>query len=247
MDAETQNAKYLLNNGYCFIPGVYYEKMFIKNSLSEEDYSMELEGLRQGFVGLKIDPYSPGNRYRSHIQCRLGDRDSFIFGHFVDYLQTPEYNPDTGGIVRSYPPIDDRILNNKLFKFMFLNDVSIIDEYKIIGSPKDLNISVHLFRYEATAVSPAYSSPLWLHKDDEDIVFVHWVAVTKNMLGGDSIIASNPKIVERVFRLENIFDTLVVTHGKFHAVTPIGCRSNEASEVSTRDVILVTFQKANQP
>ncbi|WP_234257490.1 2OG-Fe dioxygenase family protein [Pectobacterium sp. IFB5596] len=67
---------------------------------------------------------------------------------------------------------------------------------------------------------------MWLHKDDEDIVFVHLINVSSNMLGGDSLIASHPRGIERVLRLEQLFDTLVVNHDKLHAVTPVNMRSS---------------------
>ncbi|MFU2318744.1 2OG-Fe dioxygenase family protein [Rahnella sp. PCH160] len=61
------------------------------------------------------------------------------------------------------------------------------------------------------------------------------------MLGGDNLIAPNPKNIERVLRLETLFDTLVVNHDKYHAVTPVGCR--KPGKTAVRDIILVTFQR----
>jgi len=72
-------------------------------------------------------------------------------------------------------------------------------------------------------------------------VFVHLIHASDNMLGGDNLIAPNPKNIERVLRLEALFDTLVVNHDKYHAVTPIGCR--QPGETALRDIILVTFQR----
>jgi hypothetical protein len=106
-----------------------------------------------------------------------------------------------------------------------------------------MQIWVHLFRYKATVNSPAFSSPMWLHKDDEDVVFVHLIDRSKDMIGGDSLIAPDSKHIERVIKLENRFDTLVVNHQKFHAVTPVGLKENSKEKFSTRDVILVTFQQ----
>jgi hypothetical protein len=243
MKPEKLYAKYLHDNGYCYIAGQYYKALCMKNDITDNEFLVELASLRHGFFELCIDPYSSGNRYRSYIQCRADSLDSFTFGHFVDYMQTEAYNPDTGGLVRNYPSISSDVLNNKILNILLLNDMVTVNEYKSIGKINELNISIHLFRYKAMPFSPAYSSPLWLHKDDEDIVFVHLIAISSNMIGGDSLIASNMKNIDRVLRLENTFDTLVVNHDKFHAVTPIGCRIDCESKASTRDVVLVTFQK----
>nr|WP_230583888.1 2OG-Fe dioxygenase family protein [Xenorhabdus bovienii] len=72
---------------------------------------------------------------------------------------------------------------------------------------------------------------------------MHLINASSNMLGGDSIIASTPKKIEKVLHLEKPFDTLVVNHDKYHAVTPVGCSIN--GEIAIRDIILVTFHKIN--
>jgi hypothetical protein len=82
-----------------------------------------------------------------------------------------------------------------------------------------------------------------LHKDDENVVFVHLINCSENIIGGDNVIATDAKHMERVIRLERTFDTLVVNHNKLHAVTPVGCRGTNPNDVSTRDIILVTFQR----
>ncbi len=126
------------------------------------------------------------------------------------------------------------------------NDIAFVNKYKEIGLPSETLIWIHLFRYKATEDAPAFSSPMWLHKDDEDVVFVHLIDSSKNMLGGESLIATDAKNIERVIKLEEVFDTLVVNHKKFHAVTPVGCRAISSEDFSTRDIILVTFQKVRK-
>ncbi|MFU2318743.1 hypothetical protein [Rahnella sp. PCH160] len=50
-----------------------------------------------------------------------------------------------------------------------------MEAYERIGPLDELTIRHSPVPYEAQCGSPAYSSPVWLHKDDEDVVFVHLI------------------------------------------------------------------------
>lgn len=236
-------AHHLAEQGYAFIPGSYYKSLPDINYTRQEQFLADLENMKLAYYGLALDPYSPGRRFRAYAQCRRDEHQRLCFGHFTPYLQTAKYNPDTGGIIRSYPMLSDALINNPILHTLLHDDIRFIESYQKVGSPDALTIGIHFFRYQATPDMPAYSSPVWLHKDDEDVVFVHLIDHSPNMLGGDSLIAGNPKCIERVLKLESLFDTLVVNHDKYHAVTPVGCRQEGESDVSTRDIILVTFQR----
>lgn len=242
-----EHCNHLANHGYSFIPSDYYKSLPEINSVTEGRFTPDLESLRNNYIGLQLDPYSPGNRYRSYAQCRLDDAGNLEFGHFSEYKQTKLYNPDTGGIIREYPMIHQEVLRNPIFQALLKDDIAFVNKYKELGDTSDNVIGVHLFRYKATATAPAFSSPVWLHKDDEDVVFVHLIDYSSNVLGGESLIATDARHIERVIRLENVFDTVVVNHKKYHAVTPVGCRAVSEADFSTRDIILVTFQKAQNP
>jgi hypothetical protein len=221
----------LSEHGWCFINGNHYP-------LTQD---VHLNSLREGYLSnLILDPYSNGNRYRAYTQCQYQEPEELKFGHFHAYQQTQEYNPDTGGVIREYPPINSKILSNPLFLNIIKDDIEFVKQYHHIGHPSDLSIGIHLFRYKATRESPAYSSPIWLHRDDEDVVFVHLINKSENLIGGDNIIATDGRSIETVFRLQNPLDTFVVNHKKFHAITPIGHQDKEG--FSFRDIILVTFQ-----
>ncbi|MDE9481566.1 2OG-Fe dioxygenase family protein [Xenorhabdus bovienii] len=236
----TDYIKHLTSEGYAYIPGEYYKALNKIYGSGERDY---LQELKNGYNNLILDPYSLGNRWRGYAQFRRLEDGTLIFGHFTPYKQTKKYNPDTGDIVRNYPLLPNSITENAILQSLLKDDIIFVEKYGKIGNLEDLTLGIHLFRYQAKFDSPAYSSPVWLHKDDEDVVFVHLINASFNMLGGDSIIASNPKKIEKVLRLEKPFDTLVVNHDKYHAVTPVGCSIN--GEIAIRDIILVTFHKIN--
>ena len=232
----------LSHNGFCFIPADHYRHLALTKGMPAESMDSSLNRLKTAFGSLERDPYSPGNRFRSHAQCRMDADERLQFGAYFDYFQTKEYNPDTGGIIRRYKFIHSDLLEDPLFRILLNNDIQFIDRYAAIGPAKKALISIHLFRYKATPGSPAYSSPLWLHKDDEDVVFIHLIDKSENLLGGENLIAQDTKHIDEVLELDECFDTLVLNHLKFHAVAPIGCKSKSKGDFSTRDVILITFQ-----
>lgn len=236
-----KHINHLAAEGYAFIPGSYYQALPDTHYENKDVFLFDLEQLKIAYESLTLDPYSPGNRWRGYAQCRRDAEGKLFFGHFTAYKQTKKYNPDTGGIIRQYPLLPENITANRLMQAILQDDIAFVEAYERIGPLAELTVGIHLFRYEAQCDAPAYSSPVWLHKDDEDVVFVHLINASANMLGGDNLIAPNPKNIERVLRLENLFDTLVVNHDKYHAVTPVGCR--EPGETAVRDIILVTFQR----
>lgn len=236
-----KHVNHLAAEGYAFIPGSYYQALPDTHYENKDIFLSDLEQLKLAYESLTLDPYSPGNRWRGYAQCRRDAEGKLFFGHFTAYKQTKKYNPDTGGIIRQYPLLPENITANRLMQAILQDDIAFVEAYERIGPLEELTVGIHLFRYEAHCDAPAYSSPVWLHKDDEDVVFVHLINASANMLGGDNLIAANPKNIERVLRLETLFDTLVVNHDKYHAVTPVGCR--EPGETAVRDIILVTFQR----
>lgn len=245
MSMTAQAGRNLLTNGFAFISGGDLHKSLVRSNVPAEVGNFQLSELCPHFEGLAEDPYSPGRRFRSYAQCRLDHNREIVYGHFEDYMQTAEYNPDTGGVVRKYPLLSRALHRSVVLRELIEWDADIVRHYGAIGEPWLTRVGVHFFRYWATPDRPAYSSPIWLHKDDEDVVFVHLVARSENMIGGDSIIASSARQVHRVIPLTTQGDTLVVDHQKFHAVSPVGCLAGSVKgwpSDAFRDVILVTFQ-----
>lgn len=205
----------------------------------------EVERLVDSYPSMALDPYSSGNRLRAYIQVRVNG-EVLTFGKFEAYQQSLKYNPVTGGTVRDYPSIDPHILASEVFQRMLLQDIEVVRAIRGIPAPELLMIGVHLFRYRA-GQRPAYSSPAWLHRDDENIVFVHLIDRSPELIGGDNVIAKNAREIDRVIRLEQRWDTLLVDHQCLHAVTPMAAPEwFREHEYVHRDVILVTFQSREE-
>jgi hypothetical protein len=241
--SASRYAEDLARDGYAYIPAEFYYGTVLRDR--------ELRELRADYLQLEaefaigeLDLYSPGNRYRRYAQLRVDSGSSeFEYGLFESYVQTPKYNADTGGIVRKYPLISPELQGNLLLRQLLQSDIEFLRAYhRIDADPAELMVGLHLFRYLAYPDDPAYSSPNWLHKDDENVVFVHLVGLSGNTVGGDNVIAPSAKQFETVLRLTDVFDTLVVNHDKLHAVTPIGTSSRNPVAPARRDILLVTFQ-----
>jgi hypothetical protein len=189
-----------------------------------------------------FDHYSMGNRIRCHTDCRV-EPDGFLhFGKFKPYMQPLEFNPITGGQVREYSEVHADLLSNDIFLALINDDI----EFTQINSNMNLAktfIGIHLMRYAAKRNAPAYSSPPWLHKDKEEIVFIHHINTDDRMIGGDSIIATSEKEISNVFKLERHLDSFVMSHKVFHAVSPMGSADEE---IAYRDIILVTFERHSE-
>ncbi|MFZ1875374.1 MAG: 2OG-Fe dioxygenase family protein [Chania sp.] len=219
-----------------------YSKYNLHESENFQYSTEDMTQLKAQFPDMPLDTYSAGNRLRNYIQVSC-QQDKIRFGRFEPYQQTKRYNPITGGVVRDYQSISDVVLNSQLFNMIVAHDIEVVRQLDDMPQVEDLMIGVHLFRYSA-GHQPAFSSPSWLHKDDEDVVFLHLVDVSTDLIGGESIIASLPKNIDRVLRLQMPFDTLVVNHNCYHAVTPMSIPDHYPQDaLRHRDIILVTFQK----
>lgn len=160
-----------------------------------------------------------------------------------EYLQSKKYNQDLGGIVRIMAPIEHEVKNLSLFKNIISADIEIAKQMNIVNFDAVVKIGVHVVRYLPTQDDPSYSSPPWLHQDDEPIVFIHQINKSSNAIGGDSIIAEKGQKFAHVHRLEGPLDTLCVTNTRnYHAVTPLGVSTGVAA---FRDILLVTFENVS--
>ncbi|MEC5404077.1 2OG-Fe dioxygenase family protein [Paraburkholderia sp. MPAMCS5] len=125
-----------------------------------------------------------------------------------------------------------------MFLHIFQCDTKYINEYCDLVGKSSANISVHFIRYRADQGGATFSSPVWLHLDDEPLVLIHLVQLTGNAIGADSVISEMDSKPTHVLRLTRLFDTLIVDRTKKHAVTPLGSIDGRAY----RDVMLVNLE-----
>ncbi|MDR3490823.1 MAG: 2OG-Fe dioxygenase family protein [Gammaproteobacteria bacterium] len=181
-------------------------------------------------------------RKRCYLKMRW-DRltNQFDLAENQKYFQTTVSNKIDGGKVRQFKVMDKKILEIPIIQTLINKNLDMISEYAPLKKIDTLTIGMHFIRYLVNQDSASFSSPDWLHKDDEPLVFVHLIGLSRSALGGDNLIADDNKKVTHVIRLENDLDTLVLNKSVYHAVTPLGSREG----VSVRDVILFTVESSD--
>lgn len=219
-----------VSNGFCFIKP--------ENYISDEN-SPSLHDLKKCF---DLELEDDGNAFRRRAYLKLEytkENNQVTIPANQAYFQTAESNQTDGGKARYFKVMPKKILNIPIVKNLLAKNLQMLMRYESLRAEKQFTIGLHFIRYQATENLASYSSPAWLHKDDEPLVFIHLVHLSKAALGGDNLIAkSDTQEITHVVRLENEMDTLVLNKNVYHAVTPLGSKKG----LVTRDVILFTIE-----
>ena len=96
-----------------------------------------------------------------------------------------------GGAVRQFKMLDKKIMDLPIVDSILRKNINMIKNYQPLMGHENLTIGIHFIRYVVNEWSASYSSPDWLHKDDEPLVFIHLVGLSRFALGGDNLIASD--------------------------------------------------------
>lgn len=187
---------------------------------------------------VRPDPYSQV-RDRGMIKIKYSNHDKRLWkNENQNYFQSYDVNDSDGGKVRQFPEISDELLKNEVFLEIFRKNYPYLEKYCAMADVETINISVHFIRYKVEKGGASYGSPVWLHVDNEPLVFIHLINLTPNAIGGDNIISEMDSKPTNVLRLQNALDTLIVDPTKKHAVTPLGSHDGMAH----RDVLLINVE-----
>jgi len=224
-------AKFTAENGFFAIPSRYYFK---------EQYLQQLLQLQQAFYKLEEDPYG-GSRWRSRASFTFS-RGKITHDPPSPYIQDKDDNYQEKGRPRYFEQVSDLVLDMPLFQELLNADLEIAKATGEVDFEEDLEIGIHMVRYAPRAGETSDSSPRWLHKDTEPVVFIHLVNLSGNALGGENIISHDAKFSKdyTMVRLSEPLDTLLLNRLHFHAVVPLMVGFGE---VAYRDVLLITFDK----
>ncbi|MDI6564408.1 MULTISPECIES: 2OG-Fe dioxygenase family protein [Bacillus] len=225
----TKYASFLKENGYSYIPADFYR---------QKTTDAAVRKLQLTYDALKADPKG-GGRYRAHSRYILAPHsDTLELDPDNGYFQSKEYNYDDGGIVRQFEKISDEFLQHPVTRHMIHSNVEMARQTDFVDWEKEVIIGLHQVRYHVTPDAPSYSSPIWLHRDDEPLVFVHLFKLSEDAIGGDNLIAPSVKQIDKMMRLTAPLETLALGQKVFHAVTPVGTANADGAH---RDILLVTF------
>ncbi len=228
---ETKSHRFDLSSGFAHLPASY----FISEDLRSDQ--SELAKIQNTFHKLPEDQFG-GGRFRAHSKVLI-DRmlGSVVVLPSKPYQQSRQYNNDLGDVQREYAPMPTDFLESPILSRMINKNLAMAIKAGHLSEKNLYTVGLHQIRYLATPLCPSVSSPIWLHKDDEDLVFVHLFNLTSNTIGGDSLISKDCRSISNVIRLETPMETVVLTKKVFHAVTPIGSLGG----VAYRDILLVTM------
>jgi hypothetical protein len=220
----------LSNTGYCHI---------LSSDFITEDDAAELSQFQASYFNLEADA-NGGQRFRAYKRLLYIPGEPWQEASDQWYSQSPEYNYEFGGKKRFFEAIVPEVMQSEMLRRVINADIEIAASTGDVDFTKPIRIGLHQVRYAPTCTKPSVSSPPWLHRDDEPIVFIHLLNLSHNAVGGDSIIASSKNSFDTVVKLQCPFDTICVTNKKtMHAVTPLGV---EHGEIAYRDILLVTFE-----
>lgn len=220
------------SKGFCFISPSYY--------LSHEN-TASLHDLKKMFdMELMEDGYAFRKRAYLKLHWRRASNAMTVAANQA-YYQTAASNTTDGGKVRQFKTMNEAVLTIPIVQAIVTKNINMIRDYPAFQRCEALTIGLHFIRYQVDENGASYSSPDWLHKDDEPLVFVHLINLSRAALGGDNLIAdSTDRKITHVVRLEEDIDTLVLNKRVYHAVTPLGSKKGKAY----RDVILFTVEPA---
>uniref|UniRef100_A0A914YHM4 Uncharacterized protein n=1 Tax=Panagrolaimus superbus TaxID=310955 RepID=A0A914YHM4_9BILA len=211
-----EKTSFMKENGYVFLP----QKFFYPPSFN--NFQSHLDEIKSTFVNLKPDPYSSGNRYRACSDYFYNPETSSFDFYKIPLYQRPQFNAVDGGKARFYDCIDEKLYNNSAFNTLLNKDIDLVKRLEMVKFDKSLLLEILQVRY-SPGILPSYSTPSWLHIDDEDVTIVHLIHVDENIIGGDTVISEDitGKNITKVMRLSKPFDTYMTNQTKFHAVTPM--------------------------
>jgi hypothetical protein len=228
--------KSLYTEGWLFIP---------KENYHLGDSITACTVFREMYSKLPLDPYGPG-RARSHIKMRLDvESGELTVAGEQSYSQTREANDYDGGKVRVFARVSEEMLDSSLFQSIVTANLTAMLKLFKVAKPI-VTIGIHCVRYLAKAGDPGefasacYSSPIWLHKDDEPIVFLNVLNESPNLVGGDSLIACEKNHINHAFHLSPL-DGVLLTKNCWHAVTPMAAPTDGRD--GFRDILLVTLEE----
>lgn len=216
--------------------GLVSPSVYIKDKVQEE-----IADVQAHYALLEHDPYG-SSRCRSYLKMHFDLVSRNLSKAAVQsYSQSYQANSLDGGKIRHFPQTTERLLNTAVFQSLVRNNLDMI--MKLFEFKKDqITIGLHSVRYLAKNGRASYSSPIWLHKDDEPVVVVNVINESQNLVGGDSIISYNKNEINRIVHMKP-FEGMVLTKDCFHAVTPMGVEGNIMNQVAYRDILLTTVEE----
>src|SRR3990167_904354 len=219
--------------GFQYIPPGFYMNEQIAPTVEDVKKQYDTELVRDG-DSLRKRAYMKLYWERASGDIRLADSQLYFQTHASNHLD--------GGKPRQFKVMNKTIIDVPVIQQILSKNMALVEQYEPLKTEETLTIGLHFIRYLVDERKASCSSPPWLHRDDEPLVFIHLIYLADTAIGGDNLIASGKDMqVSHVIRLEKELETLVLNRNVYHAVTPLGSRKN----IATRDILLFTVEPAH--
>jgi hypothetical protein len=193
--------------------------------------SIKVEGIKQFFADLPVDPYIKGNYRLRRLSRFIVSGDQLIKLPHGYLYQPKEYNPVVGGIKREFEELDDALINHETFKHLIL---AFSDSCKL---HPEAEIGVHQIRTTCSPNNYGNPAPEGIHRDGTDFIGIFSVD-RDNIEGGETHLYTARKEKPVFSKVLNPGELLLVNDHEFlHFTTPVKPR---AERQGTRDVFVLT-------
>lgn len=193
--------------------------------------SIKLEGIKQFFTALPVDPYIKGNyRFRRLSRFIVSGDELIKLPHGYLY-QSKDYNPLVGGVKREFEELDDALIRLDNFKKLVL---AFTDSCKL---HPEAEIGVHQIRTTCLPNNYGNPAPEGIHRDGTDFIGIFSVD-RESVQGGETHLYTARKEKPVFSKILNPGELLLVNDHEFlHFTTPIKPTSDGEG---TRDVFVLT-------
>ena len=193
--------------------------------------SINLEGIKQFFPELPVDPYIKDNyRFRRLSRFTVSGNKLIKLPHGYFY-QSQQYNPLLGDVKREFAELDDALIELDDFKKLVL---AFSDSCKL---HPEAEIGVHQIRISCSPQNYGNPAPEGIHRDGTDFIGIFSVD-RENIQGGETHLYTDKKEKPVFSKILNPGELLLVNDHEFlHFTTPI--KPTSAQE-GTRDVFVLT-------
>ncbi|NDJ23549.1 hypothetical protein GS682_18290 [Nostoc sp. B(2019)] len=193
--------------------------------------SINLEGFKQFFNELPVDPYIKGNYRLRRLSRFTVSRDNLIKLPHGYLFQSKEYNPLLGDVKREFAELDDALIELDIFKNLVL---AFSDSCKL---HPEAEIGVHQIRTICSPDNLGNPAPEGIHQDGTDFIAIFSVD-RDNIQGGETHLYTAKKEKPVFSKVLNPGELLLVNdHEFFHFTTPIKPLTDGQG---TRDVFVLT-------
>ena len=193
--------------------------------------SLNLEGIKQFFPDLPVDPYIKDNyRFRRLSRFTVSGDKLIKLPHGYFY-QSQQYNPLLGDVKREFAELDDALIELDDFKKLVL---AFSDSCKL---HPEAEIGVHQIRISCSPQNYGNPAPEGIHRDGTDFIGIFSVD-RENIQGGETHLYTDKKEKPVFSKILNPGELLLVNDHEFlHFTSPT--KPTSAQE-GTRDVFVLT-------